>query len=1307
MPYPNDWNNAPEEDIDYGEEENLDVVEDDGLFSGEGPASGVDSSEEVETDDIVMEEDKVAAEDLHSKVSRSLFGKQDQKTGEIDDEDEEELLKEIMTKGTKYFEEHTVIDAKITKTEVEIHVESKQDDGEGEGEAMDISDDSGRFEELDENGAEILGIEKDLQDIEAQEDKVPKHNSDTEKSQPPNDASAKKAFKVLLRKLKEEPTWDAEDLDPRDGEFVPCDMDNERPLNPFGHVNFYPKEYELQAEFSDHIADRHRDKRAFLADESISPKNKKKSRAKYCGKAEFVKFGGTTPPFKSHEMTIGMPPSFSERLPSPLTEVGSDTKKNAIEASSNAYPTFPNGLPSPPLSEAGSDTRRNAIEARSSVSPPLSPQSTKQANSGSGKNTTGYIFGEKPPWYREPLSSALTNKSEDSMAVALADYNKKNPPIIPDLPPPYVWDRSTRKTKPISSQQQVPGGFSDFVVPSKTTKAWPPWMGATEVKGWERKGVEGLSIDSLHKFWETNVPINVNMFSSSFPAISKAAGRFRGQGPSRAPGTRSSQHAFGYENSNDPPMELNKEKDKATRDHVTSHTIPALNVDWTITTDSASHTGIGITLVRPARDKVVLFELPLDLERLLEHVKMLYPVHPLTPEGRYDHLSFRLIRVNVSDRGRPTGFDEIASMSDAFLDGGVLQNHYEDEIMPRLESIKDNEQVWVIRTFTRLWVQDGRDTSNFFKLDLVFPLPQVNSLGPLQYFFAQYDTTPDPPGCIKAQFDAGVRTLMGRDVFDNANVQVDRYKKEWLEWTSGMDDATFLRKFLWRIDDPIINIYPKNWKPHQSFEEAEEEREARRQRREQEAQGVRDMLNRGTGVPTNTGQNFLIGSQITQHPNEAERQHLAERHQELDRREHELQRYIAQLDLRQTSLDEGNRQIGELITELRQQRQTLNAAWQVFVKANDQAADRTASLNIQHQTLQAAGTCSLMVGAARCGRNVFGNFQVDPYTAMVRHWQTYHIPRGPRCQLHILCHTHLDLLSENELQEHIAMHQEAGQINQIIRRPTGPGWDIGGMAPLLKIQPGNTGYELTGNTGLGNTNLGNTNLGNTGGRDAGEQNTGGPSTGRPITGRPSTGRPSTGRPSTGGPSIGGPSTGPQNPGLTNTGQGNAPASTQPTPHPSGNPVDGPILDTNGLDPRSGLNPAVDRPQWICACGTNLTSMNTGAGKRAAHYTKCGYNDAHLIFRRTKDPKTPQELAKDAEKAETEAAKQRAKALVEAETQRKETEKQKKEAEKKKKEAAKKRSRKRKNSQGSTDPADPADSDDGAGAPGPQKKKRKK
>ncbi|MCJ1377377.1 hypothetical protein MMC17_000472 [Xylographa soralifera] len=1091
MPDPIDWNNAPEEEVDYGGEEDLDVAEDEGLFFGEGPmeAPDLDSSTEKGDNDISMGNNDVA-EVYHSpKALQPLFRTQDNKTGEIDDEDEEELLKEILTKGAKYFEEHKVLDAKITKTEVAIHVEPKQNDGEGGGEAMDISDDSGPFEELDENGAEILGIEKDLQDIEAQEDKAQKTMTDSD--------SANKALATLKAALRSPPKYHGAKFDPKDGPIVSCEMENDRNLSPFGHVNFYPNKQELQAEFSDHADVKHRQKKVSFIDAEISPKNTENSDSKHSG-TEKPKVGGTTLPFKSHELPTIMPSQYS------------------------------GGLPSPPLTEVDSVTRRNAIGGSSYVSPPLSPESTnKQASCEAAKDATGYLFGEKPPWYREQIVTPylfgekppwykereplpLPKENQDSNAVALSNHYKRKLPFTSGNLGFRGWDRSAKTTT--------------------ATSSWPPWMTAIEIKSLERKGIDGLSIASLQERWGTSVPTRVNMVSIP-----------QGQGLSKAQGIGPGQSAFGYETSNDPPKQPNTEKDKHIRNDVARYRLPAHNVVSTITTQSAPQTRYGITLVRPARERIVLLEQPFELERLLNHVRMLYPVHPLTPEGRYDHLSFRLIRVNVSDQNRPTTFEQIASMSDAYLDGGVLQDHYQSEIMPRLMAVTDDQQVWVIRTFTRVWVQDGRDTSNFFKLDLVFPLPQAILTRDPEYFFAQYDLTPDPPGCIKAQFDAGVVALMGGDVVNNANVQVDRYKKEWLEWRSKMDDETFLRSFLWRIDDPTINVYPKNWNPHQSFEESEEEREARRRRRQQEAQDALDaagLISSGPRLRNSTaaGQDSLIGSQITLQLNEAERRRVAERDQEFNRQEQQLAQWAAQLETRDRQLGERTTVVERLITELGQQRQTLERTQQTFETANNQTVERTTSLNIQHQTLRNAGTCSLD----------------DGYVA------------------------------ENSLDrlEHVLMHQQAGHVVQNIGPPTGLGGVVSGRQTTgPPIAPPPTASGLTAPLPTAPP----------------------PTAPTPIAG-----------PTTAGPGI--------------------------APHPSGDPTGGPVgLNTNGLDPQSGLDPHAAGTFWICRCGTNLNSVKKKRADRGSHYAKCHYNDAHLRFRGGKT-KTPEEKAKEQAKAAADALK---------------------------------------------------------------------
>ena len=42
-------------------------------------------------------------------------------------------------------------------------------------------------------------------------------------------------------------------------------------------------------------------------------------------------------------------------------------------------------------------------------------------------------------------------------------------------------------------------------------------------------------------------------------------------------------------------------------------------------------------------------------------------------------------------------------------------------------------------------------------------------------------------------------------------IQVDRFKGEWLVWRHGMTISAFERDILWKIDNPVINIYPHNW----------------------------------------------------------------------------------------------------------------------------------------------------------------------------------------------------------------------------------------------------------------------------------------------------------------------------------------------------------------------------------------------------------------------------------------------------------------------------------------------------------------
>ena len=517
MPNPNDWTNALDEELDYSEDEDLDIVEDDGLFSAEGlmQAPDFDSPSEKGQNDVSTGENDDSEVHLSPKASQPLFGKKDKKTGESDNADEEELLQEMLTKGVKYFEEHKVLDAKITKTEVAIHVKSKTNDGEGGDEAMDMSDDSGHFEELDENGVEILGIEKDLQDIEAQEDNVQENETDSDR--------AAKALATFKKELRSPPIHHGAKFDPKDGPVVSCEMEFDRNLSPFGHVNFYPNKDELQAEFSDHAEARFRNKRVSSSDEEISPKNRKKFDLQRFGTAN-LKGLGTTPPLKSHELPTDMP--------SP----------------------FPGSLPSPPPTDVDSDTRRNAIGASPYVPPPSGPESiNKQPSCEAAKDATGHLFDEKPPWSKERESFPLSKETQDSNARSQLNHDKENSPFKPGAPGFHGWDQSAKTTK--------------------ATSSWPPGMTAKEIKSLETKGTDGLSIASFQKGWGTNVPTRVNMLSTLQGGVLTAASGMPGHDPSKGLGTGSGQSIFEDETADDPTEQLATETDKDTRNHVITYRV--------------------------------------------------------------------------------------------------------------------------------------------------------------------------------------------------------------------------------------------------------------------------------------------------------------------------------------------------------------------------------------------------------------------------------------------------------------------------------------------------------------------------------------------------------------------------------------------------------------------------------------------------------------------------------------------------------------------------------------------------------------
>ena len=51
---------------------------------------------------------------------------------------------------------------------------------------------------------------------------------------------------------------------------------------------------------------------------------------------------------------------------------------------------------------------------------------------------------------------------------------------------------------------------------------------------------------------------------------------------------------------------------------------------------------------------------------------------------------------------------------------------------------------------------------------------------------------------------------------ERVKLQVARYQGEWLEWYADMPLNDFLSRLLWKVDDPIINVYPSDWVSHSS-----------------------------------------------------------------------------------------------------------------------------------------------------------------------------------------------------------------------------------------------------------------------------------------------------------------------------------------------------------------------------------------------------------------------------------------------------------------------------------------------------------
>ena len=68
---------------------------------------------------------------------------------------------------------------------------------------------------------------------------------------------------------------------------------------------------------------------------------------------------------------------------------------------------------------------------------------------------------------------------------------------------------------------------------------------------------------------------------------------------------------------------------------------------------------------------------------------------------------------------------------------------------------------------------------------------------------------------IQTAFNKALTELMASGpepvAVKRAVLQVARYQGEWLDWYVDMSFNDFLSKLLWKVDDPVINIYPSDW----------------------------------------------------------------------------------------------------------------------------------------------------------------------------------------------------------------------------------------------------------------------------------------------------------------------------------------------------------------------------------------------------------------------------------------------------------------------------------------------------------------
>lgn len=104
-----------------------------------------------------------------------------------------------------------------------------------------------------------------------------------------------------------------------------------------------------------------------------------------------------------------------------------------------------------------------------------------------------------------------------------------------------------------------------------------------------------------------------------------------------------------------------------------------------------------------------------------------------------------------------------------------------------------------------LYLQDGRDTDRLNIMHCNYG--EESDTGMRTRVFGQ-----TRPGgrVLREEFSKRIKELLGPETIA-AIVKMHRYPEEPLTWREDMSDFEFVTEFLWKIDHPIINVYPVDW----------------------------------------------------------------------------------------------------------------------------------------------------------------------------------------------------------------------------------------------------------------------------------------------------------------------------------------------------------------------------------------------------------------------------------------------------------------------------------------------------------------